>query len=139
MILNIILRTHLRGKRVSVHGVLATGPIIQPKMQMYFVELIPITQRATRYVDRMARVIVHGENYAVASVRQHTTYPVLVHVKGLQVRVEEEPGRFQVHRRLTSALVAQPPIRIDETPEPGTFESIKRHVERDFRASITRL
>lgn len=70
----------------------------------------------------MARVIVHGENYTVAGVGQHTTYPVLVHVKGLQVRVEEEPGRFQVHRRLTSALVAQPPIRIDQTPEPGTFE-----------------
>lgn len=89
---------------------------------MYLVELVPITQRATRYVDRMARVIVHGENYTVAGVGQHTTYPVLVHVKGLQVRVEEEPGRFQVHRRLTSALVAQPPIRIDQTPEPGTFE-----------------
>lgn len=107
---------------MPVHGVLASGPIVQSKMQMYLVELVPITQRAARYVDRVARVVVHGEHHAVASVCQHTAHPVLVHVKGLQVRVEEEPGRLQVHRRLTSALVAQPPIRIDETPEPGTFE-----------------
>lgn len=107
---------------MSVHGVLATGPIVQSKMQMYLVELIPIAQRATGYVHRMARVIVHGEDHAVASVRQHTAYPVLVHVEGLQVRIEKEPGRFQVHRRLTSALVTQPPIRIDQTPEAGTFE-----------------
>lgn len=53
---------------MSVHGVLAARPIIQSKMQMYLVELVPITQRATRYVDRMARVIVHGENYTVAGV-----------------------------------------------------------------------
>ena len=91
----------------------------------------------------MTRVVVHGEHHAVTGVGQHAADPVLVHVQGLQVRVEEEPGRLQVHRRLPSALVTQPPIRIDETPEAGTLEvePIKRHERsNDFpERRLTRL
>lgn len=107
-------------------------------MQMNLVELVPVTQWTARDIHRMTRVVVHSEHHAVASVCQHTTNSVLVYVQRLQVRIEEEPGWLQIHRRLPSALVAQPPIRIDETPEAGTFEAepIKRHAERDFRASI---
>lgn len=87
----------------------------------------------------MTRVVVHGEHHAVTGVGQHAANSVFVHVQWLQVRVEEEPGRLEVHRRLPSALVTQPPVRIDETPEAGTLEvePIKRHEVESTRLPPT--
>lgn len=68
---------------MSIDGVLATGPIVQSEVQMDLVELITITERSPRYVNRMSRVVVHREHHAVTSVRQNTPDPVLVQMKRL--------------------------------------------------------
>lgn len=83
---------------MSIDGMLAAGPIVQPKVQMNLVELITIAERSTRYVNGMTSVIVHREHHTVASVGQNTSNLVLVQVKGLQIRVKEKPGGLQVYR-----------------------------------------
>lgn len=49
------------------------------------------------------------------------THSVLVDVHGPQVGIEQQPLGLQIDRRLPAALVAQGPLRVDETPEGGTF------------------
>ncbi|KZC08057.1 hypothetical protein WN55_09120, partial [Dufourea novaeangliae] len=113
--------TYLRRKRMSIDSVLAPGSIVQAEVQMDLVELITVAQRTVRYVHGMTRVVVHREDNAVPGVRQYTGDFVLVQMQRLEIRVEKKSGRLEVHRRLSSALVAEPPVRIDQTPEAGTF------------------
>lgn len=96
---------------------LAAGVVVHAVVYVYLVELIAIAQGPTRYVYQLASVIVDAEDNAVAGVGQHAVHLVLVDVQELEVTVEQQPVRLEIDGRLTTALVAERPVRIDEAPE----------------------
>lgn len=65
---------------------------------MNFMKLITITERTARDIDRMTSVVLHGEHDTVPGIRQDTIDPVLVQVKWLQIWVEKQSSRLEIHR-----------------------------------------
>lgn len=76
-------RAYLSGKGVSIDGVLAADLIVHPEVQMNFVKLVTIAERAAGDIDRMAGVVLHGEHHAVPGVRQYPVDSVLIQMKRL--------------------------------------------------------
>lgn len=108
-----IYLAHLGGKAVAVDGVLAAGVIHEPVVQVYLVELVAIAERPAGYVDGLPRVVVDGEDDAVAGVAQDPGDLVLVQVQRLEIRIEQEALGLEVDGRLAAALVAERPFRVD--------------------------
>jgi hypothetical protein len=107
----------LGGKTVAVDGVFAPEVVVEAVVEMDLMKLVTVAQRAPGYVEQLLGVVVDGEDDAVAGVAEDAADLVLVEVEGLEVRVEEEPVGLEVDRRLSPALIAQGPLRVDEAPE----------------------
>lgn len=70
---------YLGREGVSVDAVLRTTVVSQAVVDVYFLELVLVGQRAAGHVDMMSRRVVHSEHYAVprvadtaAHLRQYT-------------------------------------------------------------------
>lgn len=90
--------SNLGWEGIAVDGVFAPRPIVEAVVQMYLVELVAVAERTARNIDWMTSVVIDREHHAVAGVGEDTADPVLVQMQGPQVRVEQQPRGFKVHR-----------------------------------------
>lgn len=116
----IVTSMYLSREGISVDAMLGAHVVLGTIMDVELLELVSIGQGAPRDVDVVLRVFVNSEDQGLAGVLERPADFVLVEMNVSEERVEEQFVWLDIDRRLSSSLVAQVPLGVDQAPKPRT-------------------